>query len=519
MAGLLPKDLQPNSAVYGFEVTWYNPDTVDPNLTYFDVYYKKSADTEWILFKTLNYVFDMFGPYYALIPGAAFVDYDIKVCGRDNLATPNEECDTVVYQNILFTAEDMTPTELGSYWSDQFDRNLRVLFWRLPPILMEPKTDNFDFEIHLDVSNEFDTSELQVITRADLVDEESQYQEGEFIKGVTVDIGDHVDENDLVAIWHIPPGNPSNRQIIKVPSADVASHLAHGDELVDLEEETVAEGRIWYWKVKIIYPFESDPEFTGGNPATPVPLESNFTEVQTFTLEKDYVDEIATFLMDILPDENVYNKEILYIDKEERDTVTWSIMSIYAEEFARSVIESGRIKNNNYLEELRENAVYDNFGVFFALQKTSAQQWVEYREMIRAFVRAALNGSTFLAIKESLRVLTGANPKIRSLKTDPGWLLDFDILVKATDDPDDPDYIDNIPSPTILFINDEYAWGVVITIMNPFNITLDEAFIRDVILSFIPAHVKIYIRYLSDLQAIFDFGRFDFGRFDDSLFS
>ncbi len=38
-------------------------------------------------------------------------------------------------------------------------------------------------------------------------------------------------KNIKVLICHVPPGNPDNAQTIKVGSASVKAHLAHGDYL------------------------------------------------------------------------------------------------------------------------------------------------------------------------------------------------------------------------------------------------------------------------------------------------
>jgi len=327
--------------------------------------------------------------------------------------------------------------------------------------------NNFDFEVHIDTVDTFDSVNLKVITRGILEDEESIFQNGPFIKGITVDLG---------------------------------------EELEETENKTI------YWKVKIIYPYETDINFSGI-------YESNFSQVQSFVLEKSRTQEIAENLLVVIPDKNVYNKEILHKEKLERNTVLWNILSVYAEEFDKAYKEAYRLGRDNYLNDVREKAIYNNFGTFFGLQKTIKWEWVEYRELIRTFIKAALVGGTMAALGRALEVITGAYPKIRTLKGDPGWLLDFDILAKDTDDTGDLDYAGNIPSPTVLFVTEEYAFTIIIDVLNPFQLELDEEFIREVIFLFIPAHVKVYIRYLSDLRTLFTFGKYDQSKYDQALYT
>lgn len=449
---LVPVEVQLNPGIYSFELSWEHPSGhLEADILGYGVYRKKSTDDNWISERIVEYNSN------SLIHSVAFtlpalVDYDIKV----ETIIDGAEPEAVIFENVrvLFPDNHLQPVKLSSYWSNIFGRNLRVFYWYLSPVFADADLSNFDFELQLDTSIDFDSENLKTVRRQDIASEE-QIHDGKFIKGVTIDIGDY------------------------------------------LEEETQ-----YYWRVRIGYPFEATSNYASV-------YESDFSEVSSFTLEQDLVIPIAEALLNSLPDVNVYNKDILHLPVEERDTVLWQLLVMYAEEFARSLIEANRVGSDNYLEDVRELSIFNNFGTFFGISKTESYTWPEYRELIKVFVNASLYGGTLKAVKDSVEVIIGARPDISTLKEKPGWLLDFDILVKDTDDLGDPDHVSNVPSPTLLLNTEDYGFGVIITIQNPFQLERTEELvdlIRETVFRFIPAHVKVYFRFVNDLNMLLNEG-------------
>jgi len=85
------------------------------------------------------------------------------------------------------------------------------------------------------------------------------------------------------------------------------------------------------------------------------------------------------------------------------------------------LIELLRIKNDIFLDEVRDAQLYSNFGYLFDLRKPSDFTFEEYRNIILDLRTAFLNGSTYKGIKLAVKSITGTEPDIIPYEAIEGW--------------------------------------------------------------------------------------------------
>lgn len=155
----------------------------------------------------------------------------------------------------------------------------------------------------------------------------------------------------------------------------------------------------WYWRVR-----------------TRVGLStSNWSVVAQFTILEKFEVEESENLLNNLPDYHVYGKGDLKRAVSDRMSKLYKICNMYGREFDQTKLEDILTATNNYIALVRDEQIYQNFGILFNYVKPQIQTSVEYRNALRNLILASLAGGTFSAIRSVVKAFTGVTPVLGTI--------------------------------------------------------------------------------------------------------
>src|SRR5208282_652880 len=223
----------------------------------------------------------------------------------------------------------------------------------------------------------------------------------------------------------------------------------------------------YYWRIQV-------------NSAT---LISDWTDTQTFTRDLSNKFLIANRLFGNYPDKYFYEKDV-------KSNNTYTFAENYAREIEELDFEVIRIKRDNYLVSVRDDSLYNNFGILYDfIQSNQTNQ--EYREQLIQLKKAFNSSSTFGAIQTIVSIFTCVEPTIQNVSNITGWRL----YSKADTRPNKQNYYLMTPGgPTPfarLFNKASKAHAFYLTISNPFGLIINEDYLENLIYELIPAEVKV----------------------------
>lgn len=231
------------------------------------------------------------------------------------------------------------------------------------------------------------------------------------------------------------------------------------------EDQTIP----YYWRVRVLS-------------AT---LESPFTDIQTFTRDSSQKTDITNTIFANYPDENVYTKD-----------VNSTNVFLFAQEYARQIeeleFETTRTIRDVALPTVRDESFYNNFGVLYNFPRKN-QTLQEYREQLIQLRNAYQFSGTFEAIQTIVKIFTCQFPDITEIKDLIGWR----IFTKTDPEPDRPHYYLQDPAypalaPVIvIYSKADKAHAFILTVHNQFGVSLDQQYLKDLIVQLIPAYAKV----------------------------
>jgi len=234
-----------------------------------------------------------------------------------------------------------------------------------------------------------------------------------------------------------------------------------------------AEGQTipYYWKVR----------------ASGLTVESDYTDTQTFIRDLSNKQVLTDQLSDGYPDENVYTKD-------SDSTIIYTIAKEHARQVEEMDFEAIRTKRDIYLSSVRDEALYNNFGVLYNFPNRG-QVLQEYREQLIQLKDAFQYSGTEGAIQRIVKIFTCTDPVIEEVGQLTGWR-----IFSGTDpelnrphyyikDPINPDV-----QPVItVYSRAEKAHAFYLTINNSFNLTIEQDFLQNLIYQLIPAESKVLV--------------------------
>lgn len=224
----------------------------------------------------------------------------------------------------------------------------------------------------------------------------------------------------------------------------------------------------YYWRVKVLSQT----------------LESPWTDTQTFVRDSSQKNETTNRIYTAYPDENVYTKDT-------DSTYTFLVAKEHSRQVEEMQFEALRAKRDIYLTEVRDEALYDNFGALYNFSQ-STQTLQEYREQLIQLIGAYETSGTYQALIDIVKVFTCRTPKIVEIKDLTGWR----IFSPSDPEPSRPHYyIHDTSHPSLTIIISTYskaekAHAFMLTVDNIFGLNIDENLLKELILKLMPAETK-----------------------------
>lgn len=124
---------------------------------------------------------------------------------------------------------------------------------------------------------------------------------------------------------------------------------------------------------------------------------------------QEYVEKILRDLLNLLP--SSYNKEVA-------DTNYYKLFRALAQELADAKLAIKTVKDNQYLETVHPDAIYNNFGVLVKLQKMPDWDDEKYRSLVSSVIQSLLTGPTRESIAKAFKMFTNFHVNIYELYKD-----------------------------------------------------------------------------------------------------
>lgn len=228
---------------------------------------------------------------------------------------------------------------------------------------------------------------------------------------------------------------------------------------------------------------------------------SDWSFSMPFVIPQKWEQETTENLVEHLPDFHVYNKEDLRKAVPDRKTLLYTVMNMYGKEFDQTRLENLLTTTNNFIDLCRDEQLYQNFAIFFNYVKPQLQEYVEYRECIRALMLGSLVGSTIEALQMTIRCFTGVDPDIRLVRE----LNDFFLSTIHESPLETPDGIR-----TEFSVSQQYTTGTMIVLKNGIVLTSGVDYVED---ESIPGFVMSVAPLMGDELLVF----YDIGEVGDPI--
>lgn len=128
-----------------------------------------------------------------------------------------------------------------------------------------------------------------------------------------------------------------------------------------------------------------------------------------FEDKQGHIERILRELISLLP--SSYNKE-------SSDTNYYKILRALSHELADARVAIETTKDNNYLETVKSDAIYNNFGTLVRLKKSAEWDDEKYRDLIRGVMQSLLIGPTKDSLVQAFKMFTSFNVQVHELYKD-----------------------------------------------------------------------------------------------------
>jgi len=352
--------------------------------------------------------------------------------------------------NTNFSPKLFVPSPLNPRSYLGTSENAYVFFWTLDCCTdciggLPAPFNAYDFELCIDTSANFDSPNLRCFNGADAVTGfgiggfgEDGFGIGGFAGGSRGFVG--FSEGQLVIAYEI--AFPIRAENQSIP---------------------------YYWRVRVLSQT----------------LESPWTDSQTLTRDASAKNEITTRIFETYPDENVYSKDV-------NSTYAYVLAHEYARQIEELRFEALRARRDIYLVSVRDESLYNNFGTLYSFTQRS-QTLQEYREQLIQLKDAYEFSGTFGAVKRIVKVFTCREPDITEIGSLTGWR----IFIKTDPEPNRPHYYlkdpayPNLSPVIVIYSKAEKAHAFILTVYNSFGVTLDQDYLKQLVIQLIPANSKV----------------------------
>ena len=176
--------------------------------------------------------------------------------------------------------------------------------------------------------------------------------------------------------------------------------------------------------------YEREYQLENGNrrvlsEATEIQLENTkfiivFERIEQLKIDIDDIKKLVTRKMAYQHDtmENLLSLLPSSYNKEVTDTNFYRLLRAIAVDMGDAKITLDMVKDDLYLEQARDEAIYKNFGVLVKLKKKSEWTYEKYRRLVRGVTKSLLDGPTYQSVVDALQLFTNFKVSISELYKD-----------------------------------------------------------------------------------------------------
>ena len=217
----------------------------------------------------------------------------------------------------------------------------------------------------------------------------------------------------------------------------------------------------------------------------------------TFIEPADLRESIRQSIYDRLPDDNVYDKNVMHADEANRKTLLYTVENTYATEIDRLRYFISIFGYD--LDHISDDRLYDTYGYLFNFRRPTWMPFPEYRFVLKQLKLAYNSGSVIAGIKRIVYAFFGTEPDLLLIRDNDlhaiSGLNYFDLDEFNS-------YIDTEATADewtgVIWAEAEAQNGLTCRIHNTGNFQYDIATVERLIRYVIPAWVNIYFSYVTN---------------------
>lgn len=208
---------------------------------------------------------------------------------------------------------------------------------------------------------------------------------------------------------------------------------------------------------------------------------SDWTETKSLVVPQQRAHSIAQEAFLNLADEHVYPKEA-------SSTNVYRLLKSGALVLDQELLETRRVKEDTYLDTVRDSAIVDNFGSLYKHPKAVTESFGDYRNRIRVMRDTFLSYmATEKGIKDIIKTFVVQPPTLTDNSDLEGWILGQNYLY-------DPAHPELTPY-AVLYSRISRGFGFTLRIFNSWGITFDQTVLENLVLKTMPRHAKAVFQY------------------------
>lgn len=208
----------------------------------------------------------------------------------------------------------------------------------------------------------------------------------------------------------------------------------------------------------------------------------------TFEIASAVDQVVKQAMLDSLPD-IIYKKDL-----SAGDTNLAKLYHALGLEFDMLHMDGVLVGNDAYTRSVRDVHLAANFGSLLQISQPSTMETIDFREILRVYMREAGYSPTIGSVRRVIKAIFGVDPDFTFIR---------DTLDMYVDDSSSTPVVDPfwVPDPLSVPPVDEHtvwdnanlSFGVIININAPLGCTISRAFVENIVYKLTPAFAPVYI--------------------------
>ncbi len=212
------------------------------------------------------------------------------------------------------------------------------------------------------------------------------------------------------------------------------------------------------------------------------------TIASTFIIASAIDQVVKQNMLDILPD-IIYKKDL-----SEGDTNLAKLYHALGQQHDMLHMDGILVGNDAYTATVRDSHLAANFGSLLQISQLSTMETIDFREILRVYMREAGYSPTIGSVRRVIKAIFGVDPDFTFIRD----TLDMYVEDSTSSPVVDPFWVpDPLSVPPVdehtVWDNANLSFGVIININNPLGCTISRAFVENIVYKLTPAFAPVYI--------------------------